>query len=120
MRNVVKGLFLSAVLVALTGCGVNGKWTMQSVTPESAKAHCPIQAVCLMEDGTYQSCSQMGGKCKMENGTYTYDQGTKALTFKPAEGKEVKYTAELTACGSQMKVTGGEKGKEWTAVMKKG
>ena len=120
MRTVVKGLFLSAVLVALTGCGINGKWTLQSVTPETAKAHCPIQAICLMEDGTYQSCAMMGDKCTMEKGTYTFDQGAKTLIFKTSDGKEIKYTAELTACGGELKVTGTDKGKEWTATMKRG
>ncbi len=122
MRTLMKGLFLSAVLVALTGCGINGKWTVQSVTPDTAKGQCPIKALCLNEDGTYVACTQAPGsdKCVCGKGTYTYDKGTKTLAFKSDDGKEFKYAAHLQCPGGEMKITGGDKGKEWTAVMKRG
>jgi hypothetical protein len=122
MRTMMKGLFLSALLVVLTGCGISGKWTLQSVTPDTAKGQCPIKALCLNDDGTYVACTQAPGQDKgaCGKGTYSYDKGTKVLAFKADDGKEFKYTANLMCPGGEMKITGGEKGKEWTAVMKRG
>jgi hypothetical protein len=118
MKTLLKGLFLSCVVLALTGCGVTGKWTMQSIEPESAKAHFNLQKMCLMDDGTYMACVKEGDQCKCLKGNYTYDASAKTLTFRD-DGKERQYHAEVTGCcGSQMKISGGEKGKEWTAMMK--
>jgi hypothetical protein len=118
MRTLLKGLFLTCALAALTGCGVTGKWTMQSINPDSAKAHFNLKCMCLMDDGTYAACTDEAGQMKCLNGTYKYDADTKTLTF-TTDGKDRQYHAEVAGCcGSEMKITGGEKGKEWTAVMK--
>jgi hypothetical protein len=116
MRTVVKGLLLSCVLATLTGCGVTGRWTMQSVKPESAKEHFNLQTLCLMDDGSYMACAQEKGQNKCLKGTYTYDAKTKLLAFK-TDGKERSYHAEV-GCPGQMKITPTEKGEEWTAIMK--
>ena len=118
MKTMLKGLLLSCVLVAVTGCGVTGKWTMKSLSPESEKEHFNLQALCLMDDGTYMACAKEGEQCKCLKGTYQYDAKAKTLTFK-TDSKERSYHAEVGCCGGQMKVTPAEKGEEWTALMKR-
>jgi hypothetical protein len=116
MKALLKGLLLSCVLLALTGCnGVTGRWTIDTVEPPAAKVHVPITAFCLMSDGTYCACKMEGDKCTPTKGTYKFDQPGKQLTFTPSEGKERVYKAELV--DAKLKVWSEEKGKEWTAML---
>jgi hypothetical protein len=119
MRTMTKGLFLLCVLAALTGCGgVTGKWTMQSINPETEKEHFNLQCMCLMDDGTFMACATVKDKTEKLTGTYEFDQKAEKLTFKEKGGKTYTYSAKLVGLGGEMKVWGGEKGKEWTAMMK--
>jgi hypothetical protein len=118
MKTVAKTLLLSCVLVVVTGCGIQGRWTLQSITPESEKAHFNLQCMCLMSDGSYMAAAQEEGKSTCLKGTYTYDGKTKLLTFK-TDSKERAYHADLMCPGSKMKVTPAEAGESWTATMKR-
>jgi hypothetical protein len=107
-------------LMLLTGCtSMTGHWTMVSVTPESAKDAFDLRCMSLNDDGTYLAYAAHHNKTEQMNGTYKYDQATKTLTFTGTKGKERKYHVDLISLGGEMKVSGGEKGKEWTAVMKR-
>ena len=118
MKTVVKTLLLSCVLVVVTGCGVNGKWTLQSITPEAERARFNLQWMCLMDDGSYMAAAQEEGKSTCLAGTYTYDGKSKLLTFR-TNGKERAYHADLMCPGGKMKVTSAEAGETWTATMKR-
>jgi FtsZ-interacting cell division protein ZipA len=118
VRTLCKALILACALAVLTGCGVTGQWKMESIKPENAKEHFQMHWMNLADDGSYKACVKEGDKCKELTGTYKYDADTKTLTFK-TDGKERAYHAEVCPLGG-MKITGGEKGKEWTAVMKHG
>ena len=119
MKAVLRVLVLGGVLLALTGCtSMAGRWNMETIKPETAKAGFQLGQFCLLKDGTYRMCVQKEGQMKCLTGTYKYDQGSKKLTFTNAEGKERTYKAELVGT-DQMKVSGDEKGKEWTATMKR-
>jgi hypothetical protein len=117
MKTVVKALLLSCVVAILTGCGVTGKWTLQSVKPESEKAPFNLQWMCLMDDGSYMAAAQEEGKSTCLSGTYTYDGKTKLLTLK-TDGKERAYHAKLGCPGTVLKITPAEAGETWTATMK--
>jgi hypothetical protein len=117
MKTVVKALLLSCVVAILSGCGVTGKWTLQSIKPESEKARFNLQCMCLMSDGSYMAAAQEEGKSECLKGTYTYDAKTKLLTFK-TDGKERAYHAQLMCPGTTLKVTPAEAGETWTATMK--
>jgi hypothetical protein len=119
MKTVLKGLLLAGVVLALTGCGVSGRWTMESVKPEGMEKEFALKCMCLMDDGTFQACAKEGAEMKMMKGTYKYDANAKTLTFTSPDGKARTYNAEVVALGGEMKVWGAEKGKEWTAMMKK-
>jgi hypothetical protein len=118
MKKVLAGLFLTGVVLALTGCGVSGRWTMESVKPEGMEKEFALKCMCLMDDGTYQACAKEGADMKMLKGTYKYDANAKTLTF-TTDGKERKYNAQVQCPGGEMKIWGAEKGKEWTAMMKR-
>jgi len=119
MRTLSKALVLACALAVLTGCGVTGQWKMESIKPEKADEHFQMRWMCLMDDGTYKAAAMDGDQCKMMSGRYTYAAGEKMLTFK-TDGKERKYHAEIVGLGDELKVTGSEKGMEWTAMMKRG
>jgi hypothetical protein len=116
MKTVVKVVLLSCVVALLTGCGVTGKWTLQSIKPESEKAHFDLQCMCLMSDGSFRAAAEEEGKSKCLSGTYTYDGKTKLLTFK-TDGKERAYHAEVS-CPGTMKVTPTVAGESWSATLK--
>jgi hypothetical protein len=119
MKTVLKGLLLAGVVLALTGCGVSGRWTMQSVKPEGMEKEFSLKCMCLMDDGTFQACAKEGAEMKMLKGTYKYDANAHTLTFTSPDGKARTYNAQVQCPGGEMKVWGAEKGKEWTAMMKR-
>lgn len=119
MKRLLAGMFLSCAVLALTGCGVSGRWTMQSIKPEGMDKEFSLKCMCLMDDGTYQACAKEGAEMKMLKGTYKYDANAKTLTFTSAEGKARTYNAQVQCPGGEMKIWGAEKGKEWTAMMKR-
>ncbi len=120
MKIMVKALLLACVVAFLTGCGgVTGKWTLQSIKPESETARFNLQWMCLMDDGSYMAAAQEEGKSASLSGAYTYDAKTKLLTFK-TDGKERAYHADLLCPGGKLKVTPAEAGETWTATMKRG
>jgi hypothetical protein len=119
MKTVLKGLLLAGVVLALTGCGVSGRWTMQSVKPEGMEKEFSLKCMCLMDDGTFQACAKEGTEMKMLKGTYKYDSNAHTLTFTSPDGKARTYNAQVQCPGGEMKVWGAEKGKEWTAMMKR-
>jgi len=118
MRFIARTTLGMFLLAGLTGCGVTGHWRMHSIEPEAAKQHFQIHWMTLNADGTYKACGMEGGQHRLLTGTYTYDAKAKMLTF-TTDGKTRSYHAEVVGMGDELKVTGGETGKEWTAVMKK-
>ncbi len=119
MRTINKGLWVAGVLAALSGCGVSGEWTMQSIDPESARAHFNLQWLQLMEDGRYAACAQATGKTHAMSGRYLYDQKAGTLMFKTTDGTTRTYNAKLVGLGDQLKVSSAEPSQAWTAVMKR-
>jgi len=121
MKRLLGGLILGLAVVALTGCtSAVGHWKMESITPETAKKDFQFCMMCLSKDGQYMACAMAGDEPKKMTGTYKYDASAKTLTFTGSDGKERAYQAEVTNLGCKMKVSSEAKGKEWTAVMKKG
>ncbi len=119
MKTVFKTSFLLCLAVALSGCGITGRWTMQSLDPESAKKDLQLCCITLNADGTYQTCTHEGSQTKQIQGTYKYDASSKTLTLSPAQGQPQTYKAEPVELGCKLKIWDGEKGKEWVAMMKR-
>ncbi len=119
MKTTLKVLALSCLFLSLTGCAsMSGRWNFDSITPQTAKKDFQLQCMYLKDDGTFTATASEAGKTREMSGTYTYDGATKTLKFM-SQGKEYKYNAELTSSSDTMKVWGGEKGREWTAYMKR-
>ena len=97
---------------ALTGCGVTGRWTLQSIKPEAAAEHFHLKAMCLMDDGTFRACASVKDKMECLSGTYEFDQKAEKLTFKEKDGKTFTYNAKLTGCcGSEMTVSSARRAR---------
>ena len=111
MKTVFKGLLLAGVVLALTGCGVSGRWTMESVKPEGMEKEFALKCMCLMDDGTFQACAKEGAEMKMMKGTYKYDANAKTLTFTSPDGKARTYNAEVVALGGGNEGLGRREGQ---------
>ena len=118
MREALKGLLLSGVLLALTGCGgMTGYWKFDSIEPQAAQGDFRISELCLNDDGTYCAETSYGGTTKCAAGTYEYDKTTRMLTFKSSAGAEHRYKAEMCCAGSGLKIWSAEEDQDWTARM---
>ncbi|MFQ5807011.1 MAG: lipocalin family protein [Phycisphaerae bacterium] len=117
MKNVWKASVLSAGLLVLTGCGVAGKWTLVSITPEEARGHYALVNVTLDDDGTYAATAEKEGETVTSTGQYTFDNNK--LTFTSADGKTRSYDAKLVWLGARMKVKTTTQDEEVTAIMKR-
>jgi hypothetical protein len=118
MKAAVKVLVLTCVVLVMTGCGVNAKWTLKSITPESAREHFDLQMICLMNDGHYMMRSEMKGAIEQKTGTYEFDRKAEKLTFKGDDGVTREYGAKLLCPGSELKVWSVGTDSEFTAILK--
>jgi hypothetical protein len=117
MRTVLKASLLPLVVLALTGCGISGTWSLDSIEPKSAAASFEIHKVVLRDDGTYCACFKRDGEPQTAKGEYELADGK--LTFK-AESREPRvYDAKLAGLCGELHVTGGDPDSKWTAVLKR-
>ncbi len=83
-------LTLLAVPILLTGCGVQGKWSLSQVDPTAARRDFPFEVITLQRDGTfYAEAKNPPGSV---SGTYRYENNTLSLT----EHDGTTYTFDAT------------------------
>lgn len=93
MRNVIKAAALSALaLGALTGCGINGKWSLAQVDPTAGWRDVKYNSLALQKDGTFYAEAE-GDVAKSTSGTYTFEDNT--LTLCSHTGEVDAYDATL-------------------------
>jgi hypothetical protein len=119
MARICQAALAAAVVLVLSGCGMNGKWTLESIDPESARGHFKLATVELKSDGTYVADSDYDGKTQTSTGKYTYDKETKKLTFTPDQGEARTYDAELVQMCSKMRVKTASEHGDVVAIMKR-
>lgn len=117
MKRVSLACVLGLGLLSLLGCGMNGKWTLHSIDPESARGHFRLAAVTLNSDGSYVAESEYEGKKETSTGKYEYKDDT--LTFMPERGESRSYDAELINLGTQMRVKTASEHGDVVAIMKR-
>ena len=117
MSRLCTGMIACVALAGLTGCGINGKWKLDSIDPASARGHFRLAAVTLNSDGTYVAESEYDGKKETSHGKYEYKDDT--LTFKPEKGESRTYHAELIKMCSQMRVKSASEHGDVVAIMKR-
>ncbi len=120
MRNLLRAMLLACVLVAVSGCGINGCWTLESIKPETAKANFEYTTICLSKSGDYCAAVKTDDEVKRLTGTYKFDRAAQTLSFSTEGGPERVYKAQLMCPGSKLKVWGDTPVHEWTATMKRG
>jgi major membrane immunogen (membrane-anchored lipoprotein) len=119
MKRPILSQMLGAALLALVGCGIDGKWKLDEFEPESAKGHFRLSEITLGEDGTYTAVSDYDETKRESHGTYTFEDGK--LTIRPDQpDHEVRtYEAELSGLGSKLTVRDKLYGSPVVAVMKR-
>jgi hypothetical protein len=92
-KPLFPALALAALLV-MTGCGINGKWSLSTVSPTAARRDFEFQSLTLQRDGTfYAEALEPGGEIGTRSGTYTYKDGT--LQLVAHDGESYTYDAKL-------------------------
>lgn len=95
MRMVV--LSLAALLI--TGCGVNGKWSLARVEPDAARRDVEFHSLRLDKDGSfYAEASE--GTIKTTSGTYTFKDDV--LELRAHDGERHSYDARLENSGNEL------------------
>ncbi len=119
MKTFCKAMTFSTALVVLTGCGIQGKWTVDHVEPADAAGDFKIASVELMKGGDYTATATEGETELESSGRWEFSEGK--LTLIPSqEGAGTRvYDAALKDFGRSLHVTAKEGDEEVTAVMKR-
>lgn len=108
---------LAAFLLTLTGCGIQGKWKFQTVTPEDARGQFQLGDVTFHTDGSYETIADYGSGATAGRGKYIYHDDK--LTLTTGDGKTLEYDAEMEAMSSRLRVKKVMHGKEVVATFKR-
>lgn len=98
----VKLACLSAVLVVLTGCSVQGNWSLASVEPSAARRDFEYETLTLQKDGSFYAEGRERGT-RTTSGTYRYEKGVLAL--REHDGEEHAYEADVAPDKMKLKQT---------------
>ncbi|MBK9120884.1 MAG: hypothetical protein IPM18_14990 [Phycisphaerales bacterium] len=119
MRFGLRLAFAGLVLALLTGCGMQGSWSVMRMVPENLTEF-EIGQMTLKGDGKFEASYNRGGATVSAEGTYTYNEESKVLTFSMKDGKLRSYRAELCGkCQGIMYVWNEEGPKVWEVSFKR-
>jgi hypothetical protein len=77
---------ICAAALLITGCGIDGKWSLSSVDPTAAWRDFEYQSLILQRDGTFHGeALEFGDQIRATSDTYTYDDGTLQLVAHDGE-----------------------------------
>lgn len=114
MKSFASIAALSVLLVAVSGCGVQGTWRMQQIEPATAAGHMEFGVIRLADDGTFTADVKYEDKTRDVGGTYTYDCASKLLTFKAKDGTVRTYHAKRGMDG-KLRVWNADEPERWEA-----
>jgi len=92
-------LMTGLLLIAVAGCGVQGKWELARVQPTAARPDFDYQALTLEKDGTYYG-EPTANTGAADVGTYRYKN--KVLVLTSNDGELRRYDADLENSGSTL------------------
>lgn len=108
-------LIACAGCLLLAGCGVEGKWKLVSIEPESAVPGYRFVSATLEKNGTYEAEAEVGQDVKVSSGTYVYENGQ--LIFTDSDGQKHAYDAKVGF--NTLELTRDFEGVAVTSKMKK-
>jgi len=88
-------MLLMAAAILLTGCAIEGTWSLEKVNPTAARRDFDFQTFTLQNDGSYyaQSLEPPAGEIATTSGTYKFKDGE--LTLVSQNGEKHSYDAKL-------------------------
>lgn len=107
-------LALLAGLVVLTGCGINGKWSLANVEPTAERRDFEFASFTLQKDGTFYA-EKVAPRSESVSGTYTYEDRT--LTLNEERGPRYTYGADLQ--GDELELEKYAEGRRVTATFER-
>jgi hypothetical protein len=110
MKTAMQMTLVMFAALIVTGCGITGKWSLESVNPTADRRDFEYQSLTLQKDGTFYAESlEPHQGIETTSGTYTYKNGTLALVAH--DGEEHTYQAQLEDAGKKLQLvqTGRER-----------
>jgi hypothetical protein len=102
-KLLTHGVWLSPLLLA-AGCGIQGKWSLESVEPTAAQRDFEWQVLTLQKDGSFYGEKQNAG-IHTASGTYRFDRNKHVLTLKEHNGSTYVYNdVQLIDGGNGMRM----------------
>lgn len=93
MRKVRFGISLLFCVVGLTGCSIQGKWSLAEVEPTAARREAQYEVLTLQKDGSFYAEAKERG-VQTTSGTYSFENDT--LTLREHDGEQNAYPAKLS------------------------
>ncbi len=92
MRRSALAVAACLSLVVVSGCGIEGKWSLQRVKPTAARPNVAYEALTIEQDGTFYAQNQQPG-AEAVSGTWVYGDGL--LVLRQQNGERLTYGADL-------------------------
>lgn len=99
--QLTRRLAMAGLALTLTGCSVQGKWSLADVEPTAARRDFEFESLTLQDDGTFYAESRGPNGIETSSGTYTYDDDL--LDLQAHSGERHTYNAKfITATRLQL------------------
>lgn len=102
MRGIGQLLTTGLFVLMLSGCGVNGNWSLGTVDPTASRRNVEFHSLTLQKDGTFYAEAKEGSDIKTTSGTYTYRDGILHLTSH--DGESHTYDAKVVRSGNNLQL----------------
>ncbi|HPF37450.1 MAG TPA: lipocalin family protein [Phycisphaerae bacterium] len=91
--KTLRRLTLTGLALMMTGCSLEGKWSLSDVEPTAARRDFEFESLTLQEDGTFYAEARGATGIETSSGTYIYDDDT--LTLTAHSGEQHAYNARF-------------------------
>lgn len=92
---------LAGLAMVVTGCSLEGKWSLAEVEPTAARRDFEFESLTLQDDGTFYAESRGANGIETSSGTYTHENNT--LNLRAHSGEQHTYNTKfITATRLQL------------------
>ena len=105
----IRHALLPVLALVVTGCSVEGTWSLTDVDPTAARRDFEFESMTLQDDGTFYAESRGPTGIETTSGTYTYDDDT--LSLKAHSGERHTYNAKFVTA-RQLRLQGFWEGRK--------
>lgn len=101
-RALIPRLVFAGACLAITGCGIDGTWSLAEVDPTAARRDMEFHSLTLQKDGSFYAEAREVGGIRTTSGTYTFKDDVLNLTAH--DGERHTYDAHLKDSGNELEL----------------